>query len=83
MAAVALGSVFLILVAAGVYFVPTLGRLADHTALTATQMTVRSRTWIRLKVAWIIALLGLLADATIALVRAATPAAVSREHRKA
>lgn len=75
---IVLGGVFVILVATGVYFVPTLGRLADHGALTDAQIIEMSRAWMQLNFARTIALLGLFAYALVALLRTITPPIVSR-----
>lgn len=65
--------VFLILVATGVYFVPTLMRLAGHAALTDAQIVSMSRTWMQLNVIRNLLGIGLLTYGLIALMRMAGP----------
>lgn len=64
-----LATVLVVLAATGIYFVPTLFRLADHAALTDAQITSLSRTWIRLNVLRMALLLGVFAYALVGLVR--------------
>jgi hypothetical protein len=68
---VVLGGVFVILVATGVYFVPTLGRLGNPAALSDAQITSISLTWMRLNVVRIVMLLALFVYAQIGLMRLA------------
>jgi hypothetical protein len=68
---VVLASVFIILVATGVYFVPTLIRLGNHAALSDAQITSMSLTWMRLNLVRIVMLLALFVYAQIGLMRLA------------
>jgi hypothetical protein len=77
-ALVVLASVFVILVATGVYFVPTLGRLADHAALTDAQITAMSYRWMQLNIARNVVLQALIAYALLGLMRMAQARAVAR-----
>jgi hypothetical protein len=68
---VVLTSVFVILVATGVYFVPTLYRLGNHAALTDAQITGMSYTWMRLNIARNVVLQALMVYALVGLMRLA------------
>ncbi|WP_420128086.1 anthrone oxygenase family protein [Longimicrobium sp.] len=70
--AAALGT-FVILVATGVYFVPTLMRLADHAALSDAQIASMSRMWMGLNVIRIILVLALFVYGLIGLMRMGQP----------
>jgi hypothetical protein len=67
-----LGATFVILVATGVYFVPTLIKLGNHAALTEAQIVSLSHTWIHLNVIRIVIVLGLLVLSQTALMRLAS-----------
>jgi hypothetical protein len=64
-----LAGVFAILLATGLYFVPNLIRLEGHAALSDAQITSISLSWIRLNVARIIVVLGLLVYGLVGLMR--------------
>lgn len=66
-------AIFVILVATGVYFVPTLIRLADHAALSDAQIISMSRTWMRLNVIRILLCIGLFTYGRVGLMRLAQP----------
>jgi cytochrome bd-type quinol oxidase subunit 2 len=68
-----LAGVFIILIATGVYFVPTLIRFANHAALSDAQVTSMSLMWMRLNVIRILLLLALFVYALIGLMRLAQP----------
>jgi hypothetical protein len=70
-ALVVLGSVFVILVATGVYFVPTLVRLGNHPALTDAQITSMSYTWMKWNIARNVVLQALIVYAMVGLMRMA------------
>jgi hypothetical protein len=70
-ALVVLGSVFLILVATGVYFVPTLIRLGNHAALTDAQITSMSYRWMQLNIARNVVLQALIVYGMMGLMRMA------------
>lgn len=63
-----LAGIVVILIATGVYFVPTLGKLSNHAALTDAQIIAISHTWMRLNVIRIVLLLGLLTCSLLGLV---------------
>lgn len=71
-------SVLGILIATGTYFVPTLGRLADHATLTDAQITAMSLKWIYLNVLRIVLLVTLFAYSLVGLVRLAQPDAAAQ-----
>ena len=75
---VVLASVFVILVATGVYFVPTLIRLGNHPALTDAQITSMSYTWMKLNIARNVVLQALIVYALIGLMRLAQARALAR-----
>jgi hypothetical protein len=70
-----LGGTFLILVVTGLYFVPTLIKLANPEALTDAQITSMSLLWMRLNVIRIAVLLALLTYSLVALIRLVRPRA--------
>lgn len=68
-----LAGVFIILVATGVYFVPTLFRLEEHAKLSDAQIASMSLMWMRLNMIRILILLALFVYALIGLMRLAQP----------
>jgi hypothetical protein len=70
-----------VLVATGVYFVPTLVKLGQPAALTDEQITAMSHTWMRLNVCRIVLVLALLAYGHVALVRLASTPPHDSRHR--
>lgn len=68
---VVLASVFVILVATGVYFVPTLVRLGNPAALTDAQITSLSYRWMQLNLLRNVVLQALIAYALVGLMRLA------------
>jgi hypothetical protein len=68
---VVLGSVFVILVATGLYFVPTLVRLGDHAALTDAQITSMSYRWMQLNLLRNVVLQALIVYGLVGLMRLA------------
>lgn len=70
---VVLAGTFAILVVTGVYFVPTLYRLANPAALSDAQIIAMSLTWIRLNLIRITLLLALFVYALIGLMRLSQP----------
>lgn len=68
---VVLACVFVILVATGVYFVPTLIKLGDPAALTDAQITAMSRTWMELNIVRNVVLQALVVYALVGLMRLA------------
>jgi hypothetical protein len=68
---VVLVSVFLILVATGVYFVPTLIRLGNHAALTDAQITTMSYRWMQLNILRNVVLQALIVYGMVGLMRLA------------
>jgi hypothetical protein len=63
-----------VLVATGVYFVPTLMALAGHATLSDAEIVSMSHLWIRLNLARIALLLGLFVYALVGLARPSRPA---------
>lgn len=63
--------IFAILVATGVYFVPTLMRLAQPAALSDAQITSMSLTWMRLNVIRLVLCIGLFTYGLVGLMRLA------------
>lgn len=68
---IVLTGTIMVLIATGVYFVPTLVRLADHATLTDAQITSMSYRWMLLNVIRIVLLLGLLAYSLVSLLHLA------------
>lgn len=66
---VVLAGTSVVLLATGVYFVPTLVRFADHTSLTDVQITSMSLTWIWLNLVRIVVVCGLFVYALVGLMR--------------
>jgi hypothetical protein len=71
-ALIVFGGQFLILLATGFYFVPTLLKLANHAALTDAQIVDMSHTWMVLNTVRIVVVLTLLAYSQVALLRLAS-----------
>ncbi len=66
---IANAAVVLVLIATGVYFVPTLVKLGNHAQLTDASIITLSQTWVLMNLLRLAFLLALLAYALVALMR--------------